>query len=220
VEATTDKIDLGLDGDDPKPEDGPTPTDPSNPDDAPDARYGAPEGDYEITLGDDVTIDTEALAFVAPELKELNLSNEAATKLIGTFAEKVLPHYEAQFTKNLEQSIITTRTEWEGAARDLVAGKNAAGEPLIAKNAAGDELSFDGKDLKGVQAIAQRALDRIAPAGFREFLTETGLGVHPQMIAFAYQAGKALAEDQDFETGSVAKVPLTREQKYYGDNQG
>ena len=109
-------------------------------------------------------------------------------------------------------SIVTTRTEWEGAARDLIAGK----EGLEAKNAAGEVLSFDGKDLKGVQATAARVLDKYAPEGFREFLNETGLGVHPQMISFAYQVAKATAEDRDVETTAATKKELSREEKYYG----
>ena len=219
-----DKVDLGLGPDDePKPGE-PTPTDdpPKEPeakgDGEVDERYGAPEGDagYDIKLEGDIEIDADALAMVTPELKELNLSNTAATKLIGTFAEKVLPHYEEVFTKNLEQSILVQRTEWEGAARDLIAGKDAEGKALVAKNAAGEELSFDGRDMKGVQAVAARALDRLAPQGFREFLNETGLGVHPQMVSLMYQVGKAIAEDGDFETGSVPKKELTREEKFYG----
>lgn len=212
TETTADnKIDLGLD------EDAPADKVEDKASDEPDARYGAPEGDaaYDIKLEGDATLDTEALAMADPLLRELNLSNDSANKLIGTFAEKILPHYQEQFNKSLEAEIVTTRTEWEGAARDLVKGKNEAGEELVAKNKAGEVLGFDGKDLKGVQSIAAKALDRLAPTGFREFLDKTGLGVHPQMIAFAYQAGKAIAEDQDFETGAVQKTALTREQKYY-----
>lgn len=221
-DAPADKIDLSKDGDDPKPEDKPTPTDGGG-DDAPDARYGAPEEGtaYDIKLEGDAKIDADAMAMVEPELRALNLSNESANQLIGVFADKVLPHYQTVFQKDLEQSIVTTRTEWEGAARDLVSGKDKEGGELVAKNKAGDELSFDGKDLKGVQSIAARALDKLAPQGFREFLDETGLSVHPQMVAFTYQVGKAIAEDQDFETETVpTKAELSRTEKYYGPKKG
>lgn len=217
-----EKIDLGAA--DPKAADPADPADPKAADpadpkvDEPDARYGAPPEDqpYDIKLEGDIQLDKEAVELAAPALRELNLSNEGATKLIGVFAEKVLPHYEEQFTKNLESQIVTTRTEWEGAARDLIAGKNAAGEVLEAKNAAGEVLSFDDKDLKGVQSIAARVLDRYAPAGFREFLNETGLGVHPQMISFAYQVAKATAEDRDVESAATTKKEMSRTEKYYG----
>ena len=159
------------------------------------------------------------MELATPLMRELNLSNAGATKLVSTFAEAILPHYQDQFTKELEANILATRAEWETAARDLVKGKSATGEQLLAVNAAGEPLGFDGKTIQEVQSVAAKALDRIAPKGFREFLTETGLGVHPQMIAFCYQAGKALAEDQDFETGHVPKRELTREEKYYPPTQ-
>ncbi len=181
-----------------------------------DARYGAPaEGeDYAIEIKGQ-TLDKEAITLASPVLRELNLSNEGATKLVSTFAEKVLPHYEQQFQNNLEATITTQRTEWEGAARDLIAGKDAAGEALVAKNVAGEVLGFDGNDMKGVQKVCARALDRYFPAGFRQFLDDTGIGVHPQMIAGIYQVGKMAGEDKDFETtGTTPSVP-SRVDKYY-----
>lgn len=223
ADAPVDKIDLSKeDGPDPDP-DKPTDTPPGDDDDAPDARYGAPEEGtaYDIKLEGDAKIDADALAMVEPELRALNLSNESAQQLVGVFAEKVLPHYQGLFEKNLEASILTTRTGWENAARDLVAGKDAEGAELLAKNKAGEDLSFDGKDLKGVQSVAARALDRLAPKGFREFLDETGLSVHPQMVAFTYQVGKAIAEDQNFDTETVQnQTELTRTEKYYGRKEG
>jgi hypothetical protein len=183
-----------------------------------DARYGAPaEGEaYALEIkdaeGKEIALDKDAVEMVAPALRELNLSNEGASKLVSVFADKVLPHYEKAFADNLEQTIVATRTEWEGAARDLVAGKDG----LEAKNAAGEVLSFDGKDLKGVQSIAAKVLDKYAPEGFREFLNETGLGVHPQMISLMYQVGKATAEDREVETTATTKKELSREEKYYG----
>lgn len=209
-----EKIDLGEEGD--KPKEGETEGDKPKEGEA-DERYGAPEGDaaYEIKLEGDDQIDADALAMVTPALKELNLSNAAANKLVGVFAGEVLPHYEKQFEKALEGQIAVQRTEWEGAARDLIAGKSEAGEPLVAKNAAGDELSFDGKDMKGVQAAAAKVMDKYAPEGFRKFLNETGLGVHPQLISFIYQVAKATAEDGDFEGGSIPKKELSRTEKYY-----
>lgn len=214
-EKTEEKIDLGKTDPDNKDPDKANP----NPEkDEVDARYGAPADDaaYEITgLPEGMTVDAEALEMVAPALRELNLSNEGASKLMGVYAEKVLPHVEKQVIAAVESNIVKQRTEWEGAARDLISGKAEDGSALVAKNAAGEVLGFDGKDMKGVSAIAARALDRLAPEGFRQFLDDTGLGVHPQMVAFAYQAGKAIAEDREIETGTVAAKPVERVDKYY-----
>lgn len=212
TETSTEKIDLGAETETETSTETETKTEGEV-----DERYGAPEGeaDYEITLPEGQTVDEEAMKIFSPELKALNLSNASANQLVGVFAEKVLPHYQAQFQKDLEADIVTTRTGWEAAARDLIAGKDKDGNELKAQNKAGEDLSFDGKDLKGVQSVAAKVLDKYAPAGFREFLNDTGLGVHPQMIALMYQLGKATAEDGDFETAAPAKVELTREEKYY-----
>lgn len=160
--------------------------------------FGAPaEGEeYAIEgLPEGMTIDKEALDAVAPTFRELGLSSKGASKVAAVYAEKVLPHVAQQVTANIEQSIIAKRRDWEGEAVEAV---QQNGQNL--KNAAGETLSFDAKPMEEVRKTAARALDRIAPAGFREWLKETGLSVHPQMVSFAYQAGKLLGEDTTHES--------------------
>jgi hypothetical protein len=162
-----------------------------------DELFGAPaeDAEYEIEgLPEGMTIDKEALDAVAPTFRELGLSNKGASKVAGIYAEKVLPHVEKQVMTGIEQNIITQRKEWEDAAVDAVKTNGAE-----LKNAAGEALTFDGLPMEKVRAVAAKALDQIAPQGFREWLKETGLSVHPQMVAFAYQAGKRLAEDTEIE---------------------
>ena len=159
--------------------------------------FGAPAEGEEYTiegLPEGMTIDQEALADVTPVARELNLSSQGLSKIAGVYAEKVLPRVAQQVTTGIEQDIIAQRKTWEDEARDVV---KSNGQEL--KNAAGETLSFDAKPLEEVRRVAAKALDRIAPQGFREWLKETGLSVHPQMVAFTYQAGKLLAEDTDLE---------------------
>jgi hypothetical protein len=167
-----------------------------------DALFGAPaeDAEYEIEgLPDGMTVDKEALDAVAPVARELGLSNKGLSKIAGVYAEKVLPGVEKQVMTGIEQNIITQRREWEDAAVEAVKTNGAE-----LKNAAGEALTFDGLPMDKVRATAAKALDQIAPQGFREWLKETGLSVHPQMVAFAYQAGKRLAEDTTVDAGDTA----------------
>lgn len=180
--------------------------------------YGAPaEGEeYDIKLPDDAPVDAEALKAIAPALRKLNLSNAGATELLTNYAEHALPIVAKQVTSQIEAQVLDQRKAWETEARQAIIGKDEKGEPIVLKNDVGDELGFDGKSVEAVRRDAARALDRIAPAGFRDFLKETGLSQHPAMVAFAYQAGKLLAEDNNVSgSGGGAPKEKSRVEKYY-----
>lgn len=181
--------------------------------------FGAPEGEaaYEIAgLPEGTTIDQAALDAIAPVARQLNLSNEGLSLIAQTYAEKVLPGVAEQVLGNLQNDIVAQRKDWETEARHAIKGVDAEGNKIELKNAKGQPISFDGKPYKEAQTVMAKALDQFAPVGFREFLDETGLGVHPMMVAFAYQAGKNIAEDTSFERGgSDAGQPKSRVEKYY-----
>lgn len=191
----TEKIDLAADDD--QTED--TRTDEEKAADAARAEFfGAPaDGEtYAIEgLPEGMEIDKDALEAVTPAFRELGLSSKGASKVAQVYAEKVLPGVMEGAVKRIESEVIAQRATWEG---DAIAAVKSNGQDL--KNKAGEALSFDAKDMKSVRQIAAKALDHLAPEGFREFLESTGLSVHPSMIAFAYQAGKSIAEDREIET--------------------
>jgi hypothetical protein len=173
------------------------------------ALFGAPaEGEaYQLEgLPEGTVIDEEALADIAPIARQLGLSNKGLSAVAGVYAEKILPRVAQQTITGIEQNVVAQRSEWEGQARDAITGK------LELKNAAGEPISFNGMDMKAVRGEAAKALDKLAPEGFRQFLDETGLAVHPAMVAFAYNAGQLLAEDreiEDTETGSGKATPAS-----------
>lgn len=177
--------------------------------------FGAPEGEaaYEITgLPEGVTIDAEALAAVTPLARELNLSNEGLSKLAGVYTESVLPGVVAQMQTDLATQAAQVTKDWATDTRaSITGGQNAAGEPVDA------DPVYAGRSVAEVQQTAAKALDKLGGAGFREFLDQHGLGNHPQMMRFAFNAGHAISEDTSFERGGgVPSAPLTREEKYYG----
>lgn len=217
--ADDDNVDLSKAADDDK-GDTDTDTDTDKGDDA-DDNFGAPEEDaaYEITgLPEGMEIDKAALDAITPIARELNLSNAGLSKIAQVYAEKVLPSVGQASLDNLQNQITEQRTAWETEARAAVAGKDAEGKDIVLKNVKGEALAFDGKPMKDVQRVAAKALDRFAPEGFRQWLEDTGLGVHPQMIAFAYQAGKRISEETNFEAsgGGDANREKSRAEKFYG----
>ena len=180
---------------------------------------GAPaEGEaYTIEgLPEGMTIDEEALAAVDPVAREIGLSPKGLSKIAGVYAEKVLPHVVEQTTQRLNEQLQTQvldqRKEWENEARAAIKGE------VELKTATGEPITFDGNDVKQVQQIAAKAIDRVMPAGFRQFLNETGLGQHPAMVAGMYAVGKLVSEDSNFEGGGNEPKPKSREEKYYGTN--
>lgn len=209
----------GGEGGEPKPNDGDeedTRTDEEKAaDEARAALFGAPEGDagYAIEgLPEGVTVDQAALDAATPIFKELGLSNAGASKVAGVYAEKVLPIVAEQMQENLKTQIADQRTEWQGETLKAVKGE------IELKTATGEKIDFAGSGVKQVQQAAARAIDRVAPAGFREFLDETGLGMHPAMVAFAFKVGQLISEDTDAGGGGGGggDQKQTRTQKYYG----
>lgn len=183
----------------------------------PDENFGVPADDvsYEIAgLPEGMTIDKEALDAITPVARELGLSSVGLSKVAQVYAEKVLPQVQQAAIDNLQNSIVTTRAAWETEARDVIAGKTEL------KNSMGEPIQFDGNNQAHVMQVAAKALDKIGPAGFREFLSETGIGVHPMMVAFAYQAGKLLSEDTSFEGNGTTTRELSRTEKFYGEGYG
>lgn len=189
------------------------------------ALFGAPEGEYELTLPEGVTVDAEALAAFEPTARELNLSNEGLVKLV----EKGLPVVEGQVHKGLVQSVIAQRKGWETDTTRMIAGYTADDGQAVAP----DPL-FGGSNSKEVMQVAATAIDKLTTdaagqprqfpganadgsAGtFRDFLKSTGLGNHPAMVQAFYLVGKAVAEDNDFvRHGDVPKAKPTLEEKFY-----
>lgn len=180
--------------------------------------FGAPEGDaYTVEgLPEGMEIDKDALEAIVPVAKQLNLSNKGLSAIAQVYAEKVLPGVMERAQNVIVQQVTVQRSEWEKEAEAAI---QSNGHEL--KNAAGETLSFDAKDKAHVLKTAAKALDRLAPAGFREFLKDTGLSVHPAMVAFAYQAGKTISEDTEHETSQTGSGrPKSRVEKFYGSTAG
>lgn len=164
------------------------------------ALFGAPEGDYEVAgLPEGVEVDKDAVAALSPVAKELGLSNEGFSKIAQVYANQVLPKVTEQVTSAIQSDIAATHAQWATEATELVK----------------TDPTFGGKPLTEVQQLSAKAIDRFGGEDFRTFLNETGLGNHPAMLKFAYQAGTAISEDTSFERGTSAPRPKTSVEKFY-----
>jgi hypothetical protein len=146
---------------------------------------GAPEA-YDVKVPaalaeQGMAFDKEVFDLVEPELRALNLSNDAAQALVAAYAEKVIPALQARSekgaTEQLEADSAKVRKEWADAAR---------ADPEIGG------ANFD----KTVDACAQ-VWDKfgIKPGvGIRQLLNDSGIGNHPDMLRFLSRVASVTGE--------------------------
>jgi hypothetical protein len=142
-----------------KPEAGKTEDDKAKPE-------GAPET-YEFTAPEGQTLDDGVIAQFSEVAKELNLSQDAAQKVL----DKMQPVIAGRQAERLEAA----RNEWAESAKA--------------------DKEFGGEKLTENLAVAKKAMDAFATPELRTLLNESGLGNHPEIIRAFYRAGKAISED-------------------------
>ena len=112
-------------------------------------------------------LDPEVLTAFGDVAKELNLSQEAAQKVL----DKVAPVVQAKQAKALEDA----KAGWVNDSQS-------------------DE-EFGGENFDANLKTAKSALDTFGNDALKSLLVETGFGNHPEIIRFMYRAGKAISED-------------------------
>ena len=138
---------------------------------------GAPE-QYEWAAPEGVTLDESVMGSLSEVAKELNLSQDAAQKLVDKMAPAMAQRQVAQ--------VQAMQAEWR-------------------ESSSGD-AEFGGAKLAENMAVAKKALDAFATPEFRQLLEQTGMGNHPEVIRTFYRAGKAISED-GLVSGSAPKAP-------------
>lgn len=130
---------------------------------------GAPEKyEFNTEVADaPQALDGEVVDAFADVAKDLNLSQDAAQKVL----DKMAPVIQARQAKALEG----VKAEW---------GQQSAADQ-----------EFGGEALAGNLDVAKKSLDAFGTDALRSLLHESGLGNHPEVIRFMYRAGKAISED-------------------------
>lgn len=148
---------------------------------------GAPEK-YEFKPPEGKEFDAEILTNFSEVAKELNLTQDAAQKLL----DKMGPLVEQRQIQQIEQ----VRTQWADASRN--------------------DKEFGGEKLSENLAVAKKALDQFGTPELRTLLNQSGLGNHPDVIRFMYRAGKAISEDR-YVGGDIGKGSGKSQPKGFND---
>lgn len=143
---------------------------------------GAPEK-YDFKFDEGKTVDAGILDVYSEVAKELNLTQDAAQKMLS----KLAPVIEG---KQLQQ-IEAVKNEWTQAS---VADKE-----------------FGGDKLQENLQVAEKALSTFGTDQLRALLKDSGLANNPEVIRFMYRTGKAISEDSfvSGNKGQKTKGPMT-----------
>lgn len=158
---------------------------------------------YELTIPEGVNVDQTMVDLATPTFKELGLNNEQASKLIpvaGQFAEKIAGDVQKQITDNHQAQVAA----WAAAAiSDVEIG--------------GDPAKYAANIVSAGQALDRLGFKSDTP--FRQLLTDSGLGNHPEMIRAFVRVGQVISEDTVFvRGGGMAPTTQTAAQMLYPDD--
>lgn len=143
------------------------------------APEGPPEA-YDLTAPEGITLDAEAIELATPVFKDLGLNNEQANKLMPVAAD---------FAKRIQEK------SQQAVMSEVMAQRKAWAEE------AQSDPEIGGAKFTETMALSAKALDTLGyPKGspFRNFLTDSGLGNHPEMIRAMRRIGEAVGEDNNF----------------------
>ncbi len=155
------------------------------------AAFQMPEG---------VEFDAEGFAAVEPTLRDLNLSQDQAGKLMSAYAEKIVPMIEQRTLKSMDDTAAQLRAD---LARDLQADPEVGGKNLD------ESRSFAAK------AIAHFIPDKDERNEFSTFLNESGLGNHRLLMRIVTGAGRAISEAST-PAAETATKPRSDAELFYG----
>lgn len=146
---------------------GDPPADGAKPDGEQAKPQGAPEK-YEFKVPEGVQLDDRAQTAFSEVAKELNLTQEAAQKVL----DKMGPVIAGRHAEALTQA----KAQWVEAAQT--------------------DKEYGGEKLAENLSVAKKALDTFGTPELRTLLNESGLGNHPEIIRAFFRAGKAISEDK------------------------
>lgn len=131
------------------------------------AAEGAPEEYAEFTMPEGIELDTEMAAEFKGAAKDLNLTQEAAQRMVDLAAKMRQRDVEA---------IVNLRAEWVDQTKS--------------------DKEIGGDKLDATLGVARKAVDAYGSPAFKELLNQSGLGNHPEVVRFMANVGKTVSEDK------------------------
>jgi hypothetical protein len=169
---------------------------------AEEAPEGAPET-YDTAafqMPEGIEFDAEAFGEFEPALRELNLTQEQAGKLVGVYAEKLIPLIAKRTTDKFEETGAQIRADM---ARELQADPEVGGKKLEESRA------------MAAKAIAHAIPDKNERNEFSTFMNESGFGNHRLLMRLVAGYGRALSEASTLAPATDA-TPLSTSEIFYG----
>jgi hypothetical protein len=142
----------------------------------------APEK-YEFVAPKDQVLDPAVVTEFSGLAKELNLSQEAAQKVIDKMAPLLAKTDATQYASRITKAVETASAEW------------------VTQSKADKE--FGGDKFDANLALAKLTFDTYGTPELKALLQASGLDNHPEMIRWAYRTGKQLAPDGKVVTGNT-----------------
>lgn len=137
-----------------------------------DGKDGTAPESYEFKAPEGVALDGDAVKEFSALAKELKLSPEAAQRAVD----------------------VAVKMQQKQAERTAETVKGWAEQSKTDKE-------FGGDNLQQNLAVAQKAIDTFGSKELKAMLVESGLGNHPELIRFAFNAGKAISEGAFIKAG-------------------
>lgn len=152
-----------------------------------DEKLAAAPEKYDFKAPEGKAFDEAVLNEFSTVAKELNLTQDAAQKML----DKMAPSIAAQQQARIE----SVRAEWETSSRA--------------------DKEFGGEKLTENLAVAKTFADKFSTPELKQLLNETGLGNHPEVIRLFYRAGKAISQDTFVGGRGTSSTELSNAQRMY-----
>lgn len=154
----------------------------------------APET-YEFKPIDGFELDAELVGEFTPILKDLDLTQEQADKLVAFAPRLVEKTIDVAVAKTLEDIGYAGAKDWPATVK-------------ADKEIGGDKLPEN-------IALAKRARDQFATPELRKLLETTPLGNNPEIVRLFVRIGKAISEDGYVPGGKTRDSDKTTAQKLF-----
>lgn len=148
---------------------------------------GAPEGEYEFKAPEGVGLDPSVMKEFGDAAKELNLSQDAAQKIV----ERVAP----AMSKSMTERINALRVQWEEASRN--------------------DPEFGGQNFEANLKGINRAYKEFTTPELRSLLQESGLNSHPEMLRHFNRLAKMTGESRFIRGGADRGTPEDDVRSFY-----
>lgn len=165
----------------------------------------APETYAEFKVPQGMTVDKAMVEAYSPVMRELNLTQDQAQKLVDVFATQQQAQTQT-FEKQLEDESFAM-----GQAGELLGGhREKWAEALKA------DKEIGGANFEANTKVAQRAIARFGSSALKQALNATGLGNHPEFVRFCLKVGQRISEDTPLPGSAGGSGRKASEDVFYG----